>query len=167
MHETIAVFEARRAANNEVLAGIPPDTLIYAEGGWTLKDLLSHMIAWERTAIDALVYYQRGEEYIIAEFATTPTAEAIEAFNQRMYLAHRDDPVELVWQTWDEQRAAYINTLTEAYRLDPQTKINQPWVSPLDGDAYVSLEGLMKSINWHEKEHIQDIQKVKESLGIE
>ena len=48
--------------STEQLSNLPPDWL--ACNGWSLKELLIHLQAWDETYLCILEYQQRGESYI-------------------------------------------------------------------------------------------------------
>ena len=83
-------------ALEEYLAKLTPDQLSQAGivGDWAAKDVLAHLTAWEQMVIN---WYQTGKR---GETPQTPapdlTWRQIPELNQRIYLKHRDEPLDVI-----------------------------------------------------------------------
>jgi hypothetical protein len=63
-------------------------------GGWTMKDVMAHVAAWERRLLNAVAAAERGEDDVWPEPGYTVSVADTERLNQRDYLAARDRPLD-------------------------------------------------------------------------
>lgn len=65
------------------------ETVVYAESGWRVKDLVAHIIAWEQHSLRALQAYHEGYEYIIPGYVFGSSAHE-DAFNAQVFAERYD-----------------------------------------------------------------------------
>jgi hypothetical protein len=117
------------------------------EGGWSLKDLIAHVAAWERVAALRL---ERGlgRGTTLDPFEGVPLDER----NQRYYEAHRDHEIEDVisseLEAW-AQLVSIVETLQEADLHDP-SRLGLP----ADGVPWQMIAG---NAHEHFDEHVAQI----------
>jgi hypothetical protein len=88
------------------------------DDGWSVKDVLAHISAWERTATSWLDVIARGET------PERPEVRDVDATNARFYAASTDAPLAAVL---DESRASHAEIVAATERLsDAQLNDKQP-----------------------------------------
>lgn len=78
-----------RDATLRFLAGVPEAELVRSrtQGGWSVKDILAHIAAWEEEAIRRFVLIARGRGVQIYFYDVDP--RAVDRFNARVVPAAR------------------------------------------------------------------------------
>ncbi len=87
--ELLDRISRKRAALEQMAATLNDDALVATTGGWSAKDLLAHISAWERR----LLAEMRGDE-AAARFGldeTTHGSADTDTINAFIYSRHRDD----------------------------------------------------------------------------
>jgi hypothetical protein len=79
-----------RAALDDVYAKLTEDELCapVLDGGWTMKDALAHITAWEQRVLKATAAAERGEQDVWPEPGYTMAD--VDRLNERDYLANKD-----------------------------------------------------------------------------
>jgi hypothetical protein len=82
-----------RAALDEAYAKLTEDELCapVLDGGWTMKDALAHITAWEQRVLRAAAATARGERNVWPEPGYTMAD--VDRLNERDYLANKDRPL--------------------------------------------------------------------------
>ena len=91
------------------LQSIDPDTVIYRDSGWTVKDIVGHLLAWDQHTLRSLQAYSAGSEYCIPGYVD------YEQFNHENREMRKDLPYEPIYADWGrtgEQMAAVIRSFT-------------------------------------------------------
>lgn len=131
------------------LAGIDPHKIIYSESGWTIKDIVAHLTAWEEESVCSLQAFQNGSAYKIENFAGD------DPYNHEQYIKRKDLSVEQVFADWTairEQFRAAFEAIPEAKMAAQMTL---PW-GEIDTPPH-----LIREILQHEQEHIREIGEIK------
>ena len=91
--ELVERIEASRAALEAAIAPVPPDRLEAARdaGGWTVKDHLAHLGAWERSLVALLSGRSRAAAAGLDEEAYRAMDE--QAANDHIYRTHAGRPL--------------------------------------------------------------------------
>ena len=88
--ELIAITRSERKALDDVFAKLTEDELCapVLDGGWSMKDTLAHVAAWNRRLLTATAAAERGEENVWPEPGYT--IADTDRLNERDFLASRD-----------------------------------------------------------------------------
>jgi hypothetical protein len=116
------------------------------EGGWSVKDTLAHITAWEQEMIGWLRAAQRGETPERPPFGLGE--QVVDQINAGFYQANRDKPLE---QVLDESSQSYREAL-EIVEQAPKADLFDPkrfqW---LEGEAFWPI--VAANTCWHYEEH--------------
>lgn len=148
--DTAQVIEQLQDARRNFRAAldrIDPETVVYADTGWRVRDLVGHMALWYGERIRTLRAYQQGQEYRIPGFAGGA------AYNQQDYEARKNLPYDEVVGDWEQAHTDLLAILRELpdSALDDETML--PWGER--GTIALLLERLIA----HEREHGAEIQQ--------
>ena len=117
------------------------------DGEWSVKDALAHISAWERRMIGWT------GSHLHSETPAVPLPWDVDRMNAEIYAQIKDRPLADVLE---EFRQSYWDSLALAESLSEeqlQTVYADTWpMGPL-------WTGIASNLNWHYKEHRQDIQK--------
>jgi hypothetical protein len=121
------------------------------EVAWSIKDILAHIAAWERVAIDIIQPARDGQPlkpYVPKVF------ESIDNFNAVVFDSHKNkDLTEIIGEFEASHRdfMDLIETLTEAFVF---TNL------PFEGTEELSVQNMISSnTHWHYLEHAESIRK--------
>lgn len=123
---------------------LDPGLVVYAESGWRVQDVVSHVLAWNSEVVRALAAYHAGGAYRIANFA-------LQAYNQMRYETRRNDPAAAIYAEWQATRAQ-LKTIVAQMRPD-QLAGEMTYPSGRRGLAAALVEEVME----HQREHWDDI----------
>ena len=144
-----ARMDAERQRSHELFAGIDEAALIYADSGWTFKDVLNHITAWEEEAVAALRAHAESASY--APPLSAHTDDELARYNDAVFVSRRDLPLERVLADWAaarEQLKAVVAALApeqwEALMVYPWSDRHPP-------------RGLVGGMLWHEDYHRGDV----------
>ncbi|UCH58755.1 MAG: ClbS/DfsB family four-helix bundle protein [Anaerolineales bacterium] len=150
--QILTAIQAERLALETLLAKIPPAqmTLPDLHEGWSVKDILAHITAWEELMQGWVQTSLRGETP--DRPAPGESWEELDALNENMHQAHKDRPLEEVLQGFHDshqQVLEMVNGLSEDDLLDPQ---RFAW---RQGDPLWHL--VAANTWWHYQEHRETI----------
>jgi hypothetical protein len=128
-----------------VVAGLDPSLVVYQHSGWTLKDLLYHLAAWEEEKTKSLRAFMRQSVYLIPE-ATE------DEFNARAHKEGQGWRYEDVLEHWQKIRQSYLEAIQEIPAENLQADILPPW-----GEPTVSVTAMILGSFEHESEHLHEI----------
>ncbi len=132
-----------RARLDELVGRLSDDELLEggAGGGWSVKDHLSHIAAWERMLVGHL---RDGSDHdVVAMDQASYAAATLDVLNDQIYRLHRDWPAE---QVRDEFAAAhglmvaFIGEMPEGRLAEPYWDDDPSGRTVLDkiaGDTYL------------------------------
>ncbi len=147
--ELLDAMAAGRAELEELIARIPPERFLEPGrwGDWTLKDLVSHIAAYERWTVE-----QCGPDPAPEEIARmrAESEGGTDALNDSIYLEHRDDPLGSVLA---ESRAAYEILRRTLEQLDEEALTRPRWWT---GDASL-LAAIPGQSHAHYRDHLDDL----------
>ena len=130
----------------EVVNKIDVAKIIYP--GWTIKEMIGHITAWEIVIDKALVNYQKNDApYFLHE-------QDFDVFNQEAVNYRSVWNLEKVFQEWKEVRANLIKTIQKLKEEDLEVEMVLPWGSERTVAELIEIAGE------HESEHMKDAKKV-------
>jgi uncharacterized damage-inducible protein DinB len=144
-----ARMDAERQRSHELFAGIEPAAMVYAESGWTFKDVLNHIVAWEEEAVAALRAHADGTPY--APPLLDHSEPELARYNDAVFVARRDRPLELVLAEWAAAREQLKDVVAALTAEQWETLMVFPWS---DRQPPRQLVGGML---WHEDYHRGDV----------
>ena len=143
--ELLANIKRDRARLDEIVRRLDAATMVdpRLDGGWSVKDVLAHITAWEQFCLE-WVLTGKG-----AEPALTP--EQIEAFNAKTYAENRDRPLTDV-ATASGRSSAEMLAAVEALT---QEELSAPpaWANRTRLDRIISVNA-----DEHYREHSDQIE---------
>jgi hypothetical protein len=147
--ELLAQIRDERRKLETLLATLTPAQMLQpgASGTWSVKDVLAHISAWERRMLAWTGSHLRGEPPHV------PLPWDVERMNAEAHARDGGRPLE---EVLEEFSRTYQESLTLAESLSEaqlQTEYNDTW--PM-GALWT---GVTANMNWHYKEHREDIEK--------
>lgn len=115
--QLLAEIEEQRTALDQVLALVPVRLMTRAgvtRGGWSVKDVLGHLIEWQQMNLDWYAAGQRGEKPAMP--APGFTLRELPRLNQTIYKKHHRRPLRSVLEDYDSYHVrilALIGTLSD------------------------------------------------------
>lgn len=80
------------------LSELDPDAIIYKDSGWTVKDIIAHLVAWDEPTVTCFRAYAEGGEYSIIGY------HDLEEFNWSEYEKRRQLTYTDIYAQWDDAR---------------------------------------------------------------
>jgi hypothetical protein len=149
MNDVLNQLDASRAEFQAAIDRRDLLDVVYEEtedsDAWLLKDLLTHIAAWEQTAITALQTILQGEEYI----PIINEKMSIQDFNDLNFARRQHFSPEKAAQEWQETRD-WVRQLVQELPDDKRT-LRYPW-----GGQGTPLRMVLGLVH-HEQEHLHDL----------
>jgi uncharacterized protein (TIGR03083 family) len=150
----LGLIHAERDALESILSGIGGDRMLEpgAQGEWSVKDLLAHIVVWEQRMVRWIGEALRGETPEIAQEGFT--WDDLDAMNEQSYLANKDRPLD---EIQSEFRASHQEALATVAALTEDDLF--------DGERFAWRKGVpllqMVAANtwYHYKEHREDLER--------
>ncbi len=145
--DLLDLIARERGALEQAVASMSDDSLAYMPGGWSAKDHLAHVAAWERRLGGELRGDRAAERFGLDESAFNATDT--DDFNALLYARYRDEPpvtVRAEFQDSGEALRAAIAALSDA-------DLQQP-VRPDDPGVDTLLELIAWDTYRHYPEHV-------------
>ena len=147
--ELIKLIHEERRALEKTLARLTHTQMLLpgVDGEWSVKDALAHISAWERCMIDWIGSLMR------AETPDIPLPWDVDRMNAATFARFKDRPLA---EVLEESRDSYHAALALAESLSEemlQSVYTDTW--PM-GPLWL---GVAANMNFHYKEHRQDIEK--------
>lgn len=148
--ELLAAIREERAALEESVEALDEGQMLdpVFEGGWSVKDTLAHITAWEQLMIGWVEKSLRGE---VPERPVTGD-DWVDRLNARLYEENRDKPLDEVQEAFAasyQDALALVERLEEDDLFDPE---RFPW---RDGSPLWQM--VAANTNWHYKDHREAI----------
>jgi hypothetical protein len=130
-NELLKEIQRERTALDETLAPLTPREMTRAgvtRGGWSVKDILAHLVEWQRMNLDWYAAGLRGEKPPIP--APGYTLRELPRLNQMIYRKHHRRPLQAViedYRSYHERVVALIESLSDA---DLVTLERFSWTGP-------------------------------------
>ena len=146
-------IKENRGILEELLAKIPKeDMLNTVEGDWTIKDILSHIIAWEQNMIRWMTITLKGgtpEDF-------PESREAVDSLNEFQYQRDKEKDLE---EVLSEFPASFQAALALAENVD-ENVINDPELFAWGAGRPIWFI-IAANTYWHYQEHIEIFEKWK------
>ncbi|XSG76492.1 DinB family protein [Herpetosiphon llansteffanensis] len=147
----IAKLDADRAANQAKFGELDPNALVYADGPWTVTNIISHLTIWEEEFLKGLQAHQAGQSYLTEMPDLEGEDAGLNAFNARTVGERKQLSYEQALAQWASVRQQIKTTLAS---LTPE-QIAAPMVAPWGGDA-ASPVAQTGGCLWHEGHHLKE-----------
>ena len=135
------------SAFRATIEGIDPETRVYTETSWRIRDVIGHIATWDNQVTKSLRAFQAGSEYSITNLEE-------DAFNERSVKAQQALTAQQVYVEWEQAREDFKDTLKEIpLDLFPGDLL-YPW-----GDERGSIAKLVEFMIDHDAEHRNEIVK--------
>jgi hypothetical protein len=122
------------------------------EGGWSIKDILAHIVTWEKLMIDWLETTMRGD--VPEMLPPGLTWDDLDIWNEQNYLDNKDSPLSEVINNFHSSYQLALNTIegiTEEDLINPyrfEWREGRPLATIVAANTY-----------WHYVEHREQIYK--------
>ncbi|GAB4580778.1 MAG: hypothetical protein Fur0022_35200 [Anaerolineales bacterium] len=138
----------------EALEPFSPEELVSPDlpNGWSIKDVLVHLMLWEAELIKLLFQAQQGR--VPQTVLTSPEPE--EKVNARWYAQHKDRDLEQALKDFDTIRDQTIRRVEAFSDIDLTNPRRFRW---LDGKPL--WQWIVASTIEHEEEHLPDIRNLR------
>lgn len=158
-NETLAALEGRRAEFMQAIEGLSEETLQQAGivGEWSVKDIMSHLLAWETELVKLLWQVQMDEKPTTEQFSKVH----VDKINQKFFNLTHDRDLERVMADFAAVRNQTIRRVKEFSEKD----FEDPNRFPALGSNPLS-EWIANDSFGHEKEHIEQIKTWRVQHGI-
>jgi hypothetical protein len=149
----LEVIHTERTRLESLLEGLSEAQMIEpgVEAAWSIKDILAHIAAWERLAMDRIHAAQTGEDL---RFPLITGDKFVDEFNAQIYAKHKDRPLP---EVLDEFRNSHQDFLAQIEALDEKylpEKLKFDWSGNLTYQVTISA-----NTHWHYIEHATAIEK--------
>jgi hypothetical protein len=146
--ELMRRIRERHAEMEELLASLSPAQLTAPEldAGWSVKDSLAHLAAWDNLAVDWTNQYRRGEapKYWAEGFVVGDgnTEEHMHRFNAHLFEQNKNRALD---EVLDHFRSAFLRAVETVESLDASeifdadhfpARKGRPLIALLAGDSY-------------------------------
>jgi uncharacterized protein (TIGR03083 family) len=155
--EILKALRASRAQVEAALTGLTDAQLIEPGvlGEWSVKDILSHLTAWEAEAVTVLAKVQRGRKP--GKIPGEPAE--VDALNAKWYKENRTRPLDRVLADFRGARAQMLRQV-ESF-TDQDLTEPKPWFGKR------ALVELIESETFeHEAEHLPHLLEWRRKLGM-
>jgi len=150
--DLIAGMDERRKTARAIVSGATPDLKVHDNSDWTVKDLITHLTAFEEDMVDAIQTFMDGEKYRLDLNGVT----SIDEFNEKRRLARADKTWEQALDEWQTARDQ-LRGVVIAFPID---QLDIPFSTPFL-QKYTLMQAV-KGCGIHEKLHIGEIKAALE-----
>jgi hypothetical protein len=123
------------------------ETEIYP--GWTKKEILAHLIAWDVATRDALEAFRQGEPPVIV---SDGTREDMDRYNDHFVNERADQTYYTVYKEWEYVRRELLDTIRKLSPGSLEEEMTFPW------EKKGTPAELINGIASHERHHAHYIQ---------
>jgi hypothetical protein len=124
------------------LEGVDYAKVVYIESGWTVKDLIGHVAAWEAEMLKSLEAYAQGREYRIAGFTDDDT------FNAQSHARRKDLNANVLMAEWTLLRTTLMQLVETLSNDQLAGSMLYPW------GGRGSASNLINDVIGHQTDHI-------------
>ena len=144
--EVLAYIDSVRHKMTDVISETDPSLEIYS--GWTIKEVISHITAWEIVIHKAILAFNAGDPpYFLRE-------QDFDIFNQGAVDFRAGWSLEEVLQEWKDTRAEVRKAIQKLKPGSLAEELVLPWGSER------TMAELIEILGEHESEHMEQITKV-------
>ena len=140
--ELMARIQRDWAALEETIANLTEEQMSVPDaGGWSIKDNLAHLAAWERYMLDAYLHGRPAHEAMGMDEVTYAAADE-DGVNDIIYQRNRDRPVADVLADWRRSHRVVLDHLWSVpfddllKPLDPNDPEKRPALGWVIGNTY-------------------------------
>ncbi len=157
--DVLANIRDARAELEASFAGLPEAVLDgpTTEGGWTIKDHLSHIAEWQRRALAVLDGKHMCEGFRIDQ-ETFESFEDVHALNAYLYQRNRDRSLADVIEDFRATHEIVESRVTAMSDEDLQSELTAP--GPVAARFPRAVDLVNFNIARHDRSHIGDIQQL-------
>lgn len=123
-----------------------------AEGEWSVKDILSHLSAWEKYLLDRLGMVMAGQS---PRYPVMTSWDDVHRFNAQVFAENKDRPLSSVIL---EFRSLYQGVITVLEALSDDL-LNQPYSYDFPDDGITLVQLIRANTSEHYREHCLAIGK--------
>lgn len=154
-------IKLERESLEEQLEGLSDEQMLLPtlEAGWSIKDILAHIVSWERLMVQWLEATMRGEVPVMLPPGLT--WDDLDTWNDQMYEENKDLSVEEARSIFDSSYQIAFEKVTQFSEddlVDPQRfewRNGRPLAVIVAANTY-----------WHYKEHREQIQNWRTNQSI-
>jgi len=117
-----------------------------AQGDWSVKDVLSHISAWEKYLLDRLGYVMTGQP---PQYPVMTSWDDVHHFNAQVYAENKDRPLASVVI---EFRSLFHGVVTVVQALNADL-LDQPYTYDFPDDHITLLQLIRANTTEHYREH--------------
>ncbi len=129
----------------DLLPKIDPEKEIYP--GWTIKQILAHIIGWDNVSIDVLQAHVSGCQY------STPAIHSLDKYNESVVSSRKELSYEQILMDWRQIR----NVLCKFIEQVPEDKFKESVAVPWGKSSTITR--IVDIFSSHELEHAMDIKE--------
>ncbi len=147
MIDSTKISERLTAVEADVVAALrtrKPDSVAHADSGWTVKDVIAHVTAWNWQMLLSCLAALKGGEYRLAPFLS-------EQQNWVFYRAALAQPWPAVRAEWLASHASARQLMEKLTPAQWALVVMAPWGSTL------SMAELIDDISGHTESHLREI----------
>ena len=151
--ELLKAISVSWAELNEAINSVSKEQLTQpgVQGNWSVKDVMAHIAAWKRLAMDRIQAATTGESL---KFPVIKGDDFVDTFNADIYQTHKDQPLD---EVITEFHAAYNEFNAQIEALDEELLFQN---LPFDWAGNLTYQVLISAnTHWHYPEHIDAILK--------
>jgi hypothetical protein len=142
----------------EELLAIPGEEQIMASrllNGWSIKDLLAHLMAWQQVSIARLEAARLDKEPVLPAWlaGSDPETDEVDQVNARIYETYREQPWPRVYRGWRDGFLRFLELGEEIPEDDLLDAEKYPWLK-----GYALLAVLQGSYEHHHVDHLESLQ---------
>ncbi|HSO73773.1 MAG TPA: ClbS/DfsB family four-helix bundle protein [Blastocatellia bacterium] len=129
--QLLAEIEQQRTALDQTIAVIPERLITktgVTRGGWSVKDVLGHLVEWQQMNLDWYAAGQRGEKPAMP--APGFTLRELPRLNQMIYRKHHRRPLRAVLEDYHSSHARIIALIETLSDSDLVTLGRWSWTGP-------------------------------------
>jgi hypothetical protein len=151
-HSAIAALRDEFDRWEALIAGTSEERLTAPRqpGGWSVKDVLAHLHAWQQVSIARVEAALHDAQPVMPGWVAGPDPDAedlLEQFNATIYRIYHDLPWPAVHQAW---RAGFLRLIALAERVPARDLLAVDRFAWMPGSALIAvLEGSLE----HHREH--------------
>src|SRR5687767_5911311 len=104
--DLIKQLDETRAEAEKQLKALDPEIIVYEESGWRVKDIITHLTAWEEAVNSSLQAWHWGEEFTLEEVRD-------DEINERQFERRKNFSLARAWEDWEEARDLFKRLILE------------------------------------------------------
>jgi len=146
--DLISGMDERRKSAMDIVSGVSPELRVHGDQSeWTVKDLITHLTAFEEDMVEAIQAFMDGEKYRLDLHGKTN----IDDFNEMRRVDRADKTWEQALEEWQSAR----DQLRGVIIAFPTDQLETPFTTPFM-QKYTLMQAV-KGCGIHEKMHLTEI----------